>query len=135
MLVVNVQLSRRTVEAVFILMLVGALTAACGSSSASPGSGTTTSPSTTQAGKAGAGPTLASLTSSVEGQITGAGKNDFSVSGVSKTTCVPPTTWQTGATFKCYAFDFAQDEMGEYDGTIVPESGGVPQWVGSWSPK
>jgi hypothetical protein len=133
-LVVNVQLSRRHVHALFVLLLISFVAAACGSGSSSPSSSTTGS-STTQAAKAEAGPTLSNLTSSVEGQITGTGSNDFSVGGVNKVTCTPPAIWKPGATFKCYAYDFAMDEMGEYDGTVVADSGGVPQWDGLWSPK
>ena len=33
------------------------------------------------------------------------------------------------------AFDFADDEIGEYDATVLPEAGGQPQWNGQWSPK
>ena len=78
---------------------------------------------------------MSQLTASVQAQISGTGASDFSVSGVAKVTCTLPAVWQTGATFKCYAYDFAQDEMGEYDGTVQAPSGGTPQWDGLWSPK
>jgi hypothetical protein len=132
------RLNRRIAEALFTLVLTGTVVSACGSNGASPGGSsakttTTTavaSPTTTQAV-----PTLSNLTSSVQGQITGTGANGFGVTGVHNVTCTPPAVWKAGATFKCYAYDFAKDEMGEYDGTVLPESGGVPQWNGLWSPK
>lgn len=135
-MVVNVRLSRRIVGTLFILLLVGMVTAACGSGgpSAASSSSSTVS-STTQAVKSETGPTLTDLTSSVQGQITGTGPNDFGVGGVSKVTCVLPTTWRSGVRFKCFAYDFAYDEMGQYDGKVAPASGGAPQWSGQWSPR
>ena len=61
--------------------------------------------------------------------------SDFSVTGISQLTCDLPSTWEVGATFKCFAYDFAKDEIGEYDGTVQPESGGQPHWNGQWIPK
>ena len=48
---------------------------------------------------------------------------------------ISPTAWEVGATFKCFAYDFAKDEIGEYDGTVQSESGGQPHWNGQWIPK
>ena len=124
----------RLVSAVLSLLLVGAVTSACGSSS-TPATTSTAARTATTSGASGTAPSLSSLTSSVQAQITGTGANDFSVTGLSKLTCVPPATWRVGATFKCFAYDFANDEMGEYDATVQPESGGYPQWNGLWSPK
>lgn len=118
----------------FAVMLVGVVASACGSSGASS-TATTTGSSTTQPAKPQAAPPLSQLTASVQAQITGTGASDFSVGGVAKVTCTLPAVWQTGATFKCYAYDFAQDEMGEYDGTVQAPSGGTAQWDGLWSPK
>lgn len=131
------QLSGRAVSTVLVLLLIGVITSACGSGSTAS-TGTTagaSSASTVSDAPAGTAPSLTTLTSSVQAQITGTGANDFSVTGLSKLTCDPPTTWKVGATFKCFAFDFANDEMGEYDATVQPESGGNPQWDGLWSPK
>ncbi len=61
----------------------------------------------------------------MQAQIAGTGPSDFSVGGVAEVTCTLPAVWQTGATFKCYAYDFAKDEMGEYDGTVQAPSGGT----------
>jgi hypothetical protein len=130
------QLNERAAGAVLVLLLMGAVTSACGSGSTAA---TTTAAaggsSTTSAASAGSAPSLSALTSSVQAQITGTGANDFSVTGLSKLTCDPPAIWKAGVTFKCFAFDFANDEMGEYDATVQPESGGSPQWNGLWSPK
>jgi hypothetical protein len=133
-LVVVVRLGRRMIGTLFAVMLVGVVASACGSSGASS-TATTTGSSTTQPAKPQAAPPLSQLTASVQAQISGTGASDFSVSGVSKVTCTLPAVWQTGATFKCFAYDFAQDEMGEYDGTVQAPSGGTAQWDGLWSPK
>ncbi len=129
------RLNGRAVGTVLTLLLIGLVTSACSSTSV-PGPVTTAaSASTTSGASAGSAPTLTSLTASVHAQLTGTGANDFSVTGMSKLTCDPPPTWRVGATFKCLAYDFAQDEIGEYDATVLPESGGNPQWNGQWSPR
>jgi len=133
-LVVVVRLGRTMIGTLFAVMLVGSAVSACGSSGVSTTTSTTGS-TTTQPAKAESAPPLNELTASVQAQITGTGPSDFSVGGVSKVTCTLPTVWQMGATFKCYAYDFAQDEMGEYDGTVQAPSGTTPQWNGLWSPK
>jgi hypothetical protein len=71
----------------------------------------------------------------VQAQLTGTGSNDFSVTGLTRLACAPPAVWKVGATFKCIAYDFAKDEMGEYDGTVQAEAGAKPQWNGQWIPK
>jgi hypothetical protein len=111
------------------------LTAAMGTACSSGTSATTTTVKTTPPPKAETGPTLAALTASVQAQITGTGPSDFSVSGVAKVTCTLPPVWRTGASFTCYAYDFAQDELGLYSGTVAPDSGTTPEWTGVWSPK
>jgi len=114
------------------LLVVGGVATACGS-----GSGATTSTTSTTAPVASAGkaPSLSLLTSSVQAQVTGTGPSDFSVGGVTKLTCTPPTDWTVGATFTCMAYDFASDELGVYDGTVQSAVKGVPQWNGLWSPR
>lgn len=123
--------------AVVVLALVGAVASGCSSSSTTNGgtSATTGSTPTTAPRHAGTAPTLSALTTTVQAQITGTGTNDFSVSGLTKLTCDLPAAWTVGATFKCFGYDFANDEIGEYDGTVQPESGNAPQWSGQWSPK
>jgi hypothetical protein len=116
----------------FALAFVGLVASGCGSGSSAPA---TTAASTTQPATPQKPPTLTALTTSVQAQITGTGSSDFSVGGVTKVTCTLPPTWATGSTFKCYAYDFADDELGEYDGTVQPASAGSPQWNGLWSPK
>jgi hypothetical protein len=129
------RLNGRAVSTVLALLFVGAVAGACGSSSTPTSGGTASTSSTAAKASAGTAPSLSSLTSQVQAQITGTGPNDFSVTGLSKLTCDPPAVWQVKATFKCYAYDFADDEMGEYDATVQPEAGGAPQWNGLWSPK
>ncbi len=129
-----VRLGRRMIGTLFAVVLVGSAASACGSSAVSSTTGATGS-TTTHPAKPQTAPPLSQLTTSVQAQITGTGPSDFSVGGVSKVTCTLPAAWETGATFKCYAYDFAQDEMGEYDGTVQAASGGTPQWNGLWSPK
>jgi hypothetical protein len=127
------RLNGRAVSTVLTLLLIGFVASACGSSV--PGPASTTATSTTSGASAGSAPTLTDLRASVQAQLTGTGANDFSVTGLSKLTCDPPPDWKVGATFKCLAYDFAQDEIGEYDATVQPESGGEPQWNGQWSPR
>ncbi len=130
------RLSGRVAGTLLAMVFVGAAFGACGSGSGSPGAGSTTSTtSAASPGTAGAAPSLASLTASVHAQLTGTGPDDFSVTGMSELTCDLPTAWEVGATFKCFAYDFAKDEIGEYDGTVQPESGGQPRWNGQWIPK
>jgi hypothetical protein len=121
--------------AVVVLALLGAVAGGCSSSSTSTSTTAGSTPTTASRRDAGTAPTLASLTSSVQAQITGTGPNDFNVSGLSKLTCDLPGAWTVGATFKCDGYDFANDEIGEYDGTVQSESGNMPQWGGQWSPK
>lgn len=128
-LVVILGLIRRSAGVLFALALAAMIATACGSGSSTT---TTTKPPPP---KAEPGPTLAALTASVQAQITGTGTSDFSVSGVTKVTCSLPPVWRTGANFTCYAYDFAQDELGQYEGTVAPDSGTTPQWTGLWSPK
>jgi hypothetical protein len=130
---VTMRLSRSVAGTLVSLLLCGVAASACGSSSASPGAGSSTT--TTAAAPAGSAPTLSTLTASVQAQLTGTGANDFSVTGMSKLTCTLPAKWADAATFQCQAYDFADDLMGEYDGTVQPASKGIPQWDGSWSPK
>ncbi len=129
---VAMQLNGRAVGTVLALLFLGLIAGACGSSAAPAPQSTVTTTSGASAGKA---PALTTLSASVQAQITGTGTNDFAVTGLSKLTCDPPAVWKVGATFKCFAYDFAQDEIGEYDATVRPESGGSPQWTGLWSPK
>ncbi len=116
-----------------VLALMSVTASACSSSPASSPSTSTTSTAPTR--PSGPAPTLSALTSAVQAQITGNGANDFNVNGVSKLVCDPPADWKVGATFTCSAFDFADDDIGEYVATVESESGGLPQWTGTWSPK
>ncbi len=127
------RLSRSVAGTLVVLLLCGVVASACGSGSTSPAAGSSTTPTT--AGSAGNAPTLSTLTAGVQAQLSGTGANDFSVTGMSKLTCTLPAKWTDAATFECQAYDFADDLMGEYDGTVQPASKGVPQWNGSWSPK
>jgi hypothetical protein len=128
------RLNGRAVSTVLTLLLIGLVASACSSTSV-PGPATTAATPTTSGASAGSAPTLTSLTASVHAQLTGTGADDFSVTGLSKLTCDPPPAWKVGAKFKCLAYDFAQDEIGEYDATVQAESGGYPQWNGQWSPR
>jgi hypothetical protein len=129
------RLNGRAVGAVLTLVFIGFVASACGSSAAPAPQSTVATSHTTSGASAGTAPTLTNLTSSVQAQITGTGANDFNVTGLSKLTCDPPAAWKVGATFKCLAYDFAQDEIGEYNATVQSESGGGPQWTGQWIPK
>jgi hypothetical protein len=129
-------LSGRVAGVLFSLLLVGGVVSACGSSSpSSSGGATSTTERATTPASAGTAPTLSTLTTSVQSQITSTGGNGFAVTGLHNLTCALPAAWEVGATFKCLAYDYAHDEIGEYDGTVQPGSGGVPKWNGLWSPK
>jgi hypothetical protein len=79
------------------------------------------------------GPSLPSLTSSVQAQIVGTGTDNFNVTGVDSVICNPPDSWKPGATFTCYAYGPTKSEVGEYDGTIEPNaSDGGYQWNARW---
>jgi hypothetical protein len=115
--------------------MLGAVIGGCSSSSSSATTTTGAIPTTAASHDAGSPPTLATLTSLVQAQVTGKGTNDFGVSGLTKLTCTLPASWTVNATFKCYGYDFANDEIGEYDATVQSESANAPQWSGQWSPK
>jgi hypothetical protein len=129
------RLNGKLAGAVVALSLLGAGASGCSSSSTSTTTTTGAIPTTAASHDAGTAPTLATLTAMVQAQITGKGTNDFGVTGLTKLTCDPPATWTVGATFKCLGYDFANDEIGEYDGTVQNESANAPQWSGQWSPK
>lgn len=82
------------------------------------------------------GLTLSQLTSQVQSQITASSSNHgFAVQGVSSVVCNPPSNWQPGATFKCFAYDSNGDGLGEYDGTVEPSaSDGSLRWNADWIP-
>jgi len=104
---------------------------ACGTSSAAPHEtgGAIGTPTTVPDG-----PTLKGLTASVQSQITGTGSSGFSVTVVTKVVCNPHGSWKPAATFTCYAYDSSLTEIGEYDGTVEPDSGDRWQWNASWDP-
>lgn len=84
---------------------------------------------------ASSGPSLSDLTANVQAQITGSGTDGFNVSGVGSVVCNPPSSWQPGATFTCYAYDSSNSELGEYDGTVEPNDGsGNYRWNAHWIP-
>jgi hypothetical protein len=81
------------------------------------------------------GPSLSDLTANVKAHIVGTGTGNFDVTGVASVVCNPPDSWRPGATFTCYAYDNTQNEIGEYDGTVEPDSSsGNYQWNASWNP-
>ena len=93
-------------------------------------------PPTTSPGVPGSGGmTLAQLTSSAKGQITGKAPSGFAVTAVHSVVCNPPSTWAAAKTFTCYAYDSQGAEVGEYDGTVEPNSSsGNWQWNAEWVP-
>jgi hypothetical protein len=127
------RLNGRLAGTLVTLALMSVVASACSSSPASSPDSSTTS--TAAPRPAGSAPALTALTSAVQAQITGNGPNDFDVGGVTKLVCDPPADWKAGAAFTCSAFDFAGDDIGEYEATVESEAGGHPQWTGTWSPK
>jgi ABC-type dipeptide/oligopeptide/nickel transport system permease component len=81
------------------------------------------------------GPSLSDLNSSVQSQITSSGSDGFGATSVASVVCNPPSSWQPGATFTCYAYDNSNTEVGEYDGTVEPNDGsGNYRWNANWIP-
>jgi hypothetical protein len=81
------------------------------------------------------GPPLSELTANVQSQITGSGPDNFGVSGVSNVVCNPPSSWSSGNTFSCFAYNSSDQEVGEYDATIEPNgANGSYQWNARWLP-
>ena len=81
------------------------------------------------------GPSLLGLTSSVKAQIAGNGSDSLKLTGVASVVCDPPKSWQPGETFTCIAYNSTGSEIGEYDGTVEPDSSpGKFQWNASWNP-
>lgn len=96
----------------------------------------TAPPTTTSPGIPGSGGmTLAQLTSSAQSQISGKAPSGFAVTGVHSVVCNPPSTWAAAKTFTCYAYASDGSEVGEYDGTVLPnDSSGDQQWNAVWEP-
>ncbi len=83
----------------------------------------------------GPGPSLSGLTSTVEAQIAGNGSDSLKVPGVASVVCVPPNSWQTGEHFTCVVSGSTGSKIGDYDGTVEPDSSsGKYQWNANWYP-
>ena len=81
------------------------------------------------------GPAVENLNYSVQGQVAGTGPNDFDVAGVSNVECQRPSSWTTGSTFTCAVFGSTGTVIGQYHGTVVPNSSDdVYQWNGRYFP-
>jgi carbonic anhydrase/acetyltransferase-like protein (isoleucine patch superfamily) len=79
------------------------------------------------------GPSLSGLTSSVRAQIAGNGPDSLKVPGVASVVCNPPSTWQTGASFTCFAYSSTGSTLGKYEGTVAPNSSsGQYEWNATW---
>jgi hypothetical protein len=83
----------------------------------------------------GSGPSLSGLTSTVEAQIAGNGSDSLKVPGVASVVCDPPSSWQTGEHFTCIASGSTGSKIGDYVGTVEPDSSpGKYRWNASWYP-
>ena len=81
------------------------------------------------------GPSQQNLDASVLGQISGTGPGDFGDPGVSSVNCQLPTTWTTGSTFTCFAYDPAGAEIGSYYASVSPNGpNGTYEWYGRYVP-
>lgn len=76
--------------------------------------------------------TIAGLTASVKGQVTGpTSKGDFGLQGVDSVVCNPPSSWAPGKTFNCFVYGAASRQIAQYKGTILPDvADGHVQWNG-----
>jgi hypothetical protein len=81
------------------------------------------------------GPSLAELTNQVQQAVTGSGSGQSGVRGVTSVKCHPPTTWSSGLTFTCDVFGPSQTKLGQYHGTVQPNTpSGEWRWEGDWRP-
>jgi hypothetical protein len=79
------------------------------------------------------GPSLSGLTSSVRAQIAGSGPDSLKVPGVASVVCSPPTSWQTGETFTCFAYGSTGSKIGRYEGIVAANSPtGQFEWNATW---
>jgi Domain of unknown function (DUF4190) len=80
------------------------------------------------------GPSVQNLEYSVQNQISGNGPNDFDATGVTSVSCQRPSSWTTGSTFTCVAFNATGSEVGTYYGTVEPNVNGIYSWYGRYRP-
>lgn len=81
----------------------------------------------------GGGPSLGALTQRVKAEITGTGTDTFGITDVKSVVCNPPQTWSPGHRFTCYAYNSNDNKVGEYVGTVEPNSSsGHQQWDADW---
>lgn len=124
---------------VFGVLAVAALCGACTTTKSGSANNAGTSdnssgnPPTAAAGSSD-NPSTSDLTASAKAQITGSGKDNFDVQGVSNVSCTPPSDWKAGATFTCFAYDSSGTGLGEYDGTLLNDDGGSWTWNAQWKP-
>ena len=86
-------------------------------------------------GRTSTGPSVQDLDSSVRGQITGPAANQFGATDVESVVCGPPDQWVTGTAFTCVAYGTTGTVVGEYYGTVEPNtSDGIYQWDGRYVP-
>jgi hypothetical protein len=113
------------IAVVIVLAVVLAVILLNKSNRSSPGSGIPGS----------GGLTIASLQSSAKSQIKGPAPSGFAATGVSSVICNPPSSWAPSKTFTCFAYASDGTEVGEYDGTVEPNSSsGDWQWNARWVP-
>jgi len=81
------------------------------------------------------GMTIAELQSNAKSNIIGPEPSGFGAKGVTSVICHPPTTWAPGKTFTCFAYGASGNGIGQYQGTVEPNSANGEQvWNAQWVP-
>jgi hypothetical protein len=70
------------------------------------------------------GTSLSSFESSILSQVKSTGANGFDATSATTASCIMPSNWATGRTFKCFVYNSHGTGIGEVDGTILPTQAG-----------
>lgn len=112
----------------FVVVLLAVAIVAATTVSVLAGSGSLTSTPSS-------GPSLAELTSQAQQAVSGSGSGDLKIEGVTRVTCHSPSSWSVGAMFSCDVFGSGHEKVGQYDGTVEPNTpSGEWRWEGRWRP-
>ncbi len=79
-----------------------------------------------------AGITLTQFEARVEQQVRSRTSRGFGVASAKSTRCFMGTAWKPGQQFNCFVYDSRGIELGEIDGTILPNRGKKYVWNSLW---
>jgi hypothetical protein len=81
------------------------------------------------------GTSLSAFEAKILSSVQSSGTEGFDTPSANSVSCVMPSNWAAGRTFKCYAYNSHGLELGEVDGTVLPTSAGaVANWNSQWAP-